>query len=74
MSLEFIATAFRLSDVELGDLFRVSRRTIRRWRHTGASPNREADVDEIRDLAEFLERRFITERFAGDRAREDRDF
>jgi len=61
-SLVFIATVFGLSDAELGDLFRISRRSMSRWRAEGVPAARRNDVVEVRTLAGELARKFITER------------
>jgi len=43
-ALEFIATAFGLSDPELGHLLRVSGRSVRRWHADGVPLDRVANV------------------------------
>lgn len=43
-ALEFIATAFGLSDPELGHLLRVSGRSVRRWYADGVPLDRVANV------------------------------
>jgi len=60
--LDFIAATFALSDVELGHLFRVSGRSMSRWRDNGFPKNRAADVDRIRELAAYLSRKVIPDR------------
>ena len=60
--LEQIRNAFGISEVELGALFGVTRQAIAKWRKHGVPFDRSAEVDRVRQLAEYFHRRFRSER------------
>lgn len=61
-ALDQIAAIFGLTDSGVADLFAVSRGTVARWRSAGIPNKRSADVDRVRELATYFERRFIRAR------------
>lgn len=61
-ALDEIRTRFALSEGELATLFGVSRSTIAKWRQRDVPVGRAADVDRVRELAEYFGRRFIAAR------------
>lgn len=58
-ALDEIRGTFGLSESELAALFGVSRPAIARWRDGGVPVERGADVDRVRELAEYFHRRFL---------------
>lgn len=61
-ALDEIRRRFALSEDELAGLFGVSRPAITKWRQRGVPAGRAADVDRVRELAEYFGRRFIAAR------------
>jgi predicted transcriptional regulator len=57
-ALDEIRRIFGLSETELASLFAVTRPAIARWRENGVPVERGADVDRVRELAEYFHRRF----------------
>ena len=58
-ALDEIRGTFGLSEAELSELFSVSRPAVTRWRAAGVPVERGADVDRVRELAGYFQRRFI---------------
>jgi len=58
-ALDEIRSIFGLSESELSTLFGVSRPAIARWRGAGVPVERGADVDRVRELAQYFHRRFL---------------
>jgi transcriptional regulator with XRE-family HTH domain len=58
-ALDEIRSTFGLSETELADLFCVSRPAIARWRENGVPVDRGADIDRVRELAQYFHRRFL---------------
>jgi transcriptional regulator with XRE-family HTH domain len=61
-ALDEIRGRFGLSEDELAALFGVSRPAIAKWRQRGVPVERAADVDRVRELADYFGRRFIAVR------------
>jgi len=57
--LDRIKAVFGLSEIELSALFGVSRPTVAKWRSVGIPMERIADVDRVRELAEYFDRKFM---------------
>jgi transcriptional regulator with XRE-family HTH domain len=62
LTLRRIAEVFDLNNTELGVLFGVTRQAVDQWRTRGIPPERRADVDRIREIAELYNREFLPER------------
>jgi len=62
--LDEIREVFGISEVELGALFSVSRQAVAKWRSSGVPVDRAADVDRVRQLAQYFHRRFRSQRVA----------
>lgn len=60
--LEEIASAFGLSETELGRLFGVTRQAVAQWAEEGIPPSRLAKVHAVRRIAEILRRNLKPER------------
>ena len=58
-ALDLIRGVFGLSETEVARLFSVSRPALGRWREGGVPVERGADVDRVRELAEYFHRKFL---------------
>ncbi len=61
-AIDEIRRRFGLSEDEVAKLFTVSRPAIGKWRQRGVPVERGADVDRVRELAEYFGRRFVAAR------------